>query len=162
MGSPVSALREVFDLTPTETADDWLAIAQRIEAVPHAYEQLLESLRVGMQRRLYAAPRQAAACADQADTWAGTYGEPWFAGYVQAAPAALRPRLDEAARQAAVALAGVARFLRHDYAPAAAASPTRSAPSATPSPFASTRAPGSTWPRATRGRGTNWRASKPT
>jgi uncharacterized protein (DUF885 family) len=123
IGSPVSGLRSVFDLTPRQTESDWLAIAQRIEAVPQAYAQFVRSLRVGKQRRIFAAPRQAVACADQADTWAGANGQPWFATYVQEAPAPLRKRLDEAARRAAAALTDLAHFLRHEYAPAAAGQP---------------------------------------
>jgi uncharacterized protein (DUF885 family) len=120
IGSPVGVLRSVFDLTPHRTENEWLNVAQRIEAVPTAYGRFLQSLRLGMQRRLVAAPRQAVACADQADTWAGAHGEPWFATYVRDAPATLRGRLDLAARNATAALADVARFLRHEYAAHAA------------------------------------------
>jgi uncharacterized protein (DUF885 family) len=122
-GSPVSGLRSVFDLTPRQTEADWLDIAERIEAVPHAYEQFTRSLRLGEQRRLFAAPRQAIACAEQAETWAGAHGEPWFATYVHDAPGSLRARLDAAVLKANAALTDIARFLRHEYASAAANQP---------------------------------------
>jgi uncharacterized protein (DUF885 family) len=123
IGSPVSGLRSVFDLTPRQTEADWLAIALRIEAVPQAYAQFVQSLRLGQQRRLFAAPRQALACADQTETWAGAHGQPWFATYVRDAPAPLRARLDEAVRKANAALTEVGHFLRYEYASAAAAQP---------------------------------------
>jgi uncharacterized protein (DUF885 family) len=123
IGSPVGGLRAVFDLTPHASENDWLVVAERIERVPDAYDRFLSALRLGQRRRIFAAPRQALACADQADTWAGAHGEPWFTVYVRGAPAALRARLDVAAGKAAGALGEVARFLRHEYAPAAAGQP---------------------------------------
>src|SRR5687767_9229881 len=36
IASPVQTIRDVFDQMPTETADDWATIAQRMAAVPQA------------------------------------------------------------------------------------------------------------------------------
>lgn len=123
IGSPVGTIRSVFDLMAHTTADEWDNVARRIAAVPQAYDRLRTSLRLGMNRRLFAAARQAIACAEQADTWAGTNGEPWFATYTRGAPPALRSRLDAAVDAASASLADLARFLREEYAPAAAGQP---------------------------------------
>jgi uncharacterized protein (DUF885 family) len=153
IGSPVSGLRSVFDLTPRQTESDWLAIAQRIEAVPLAYEQLVRSLRVGKQRRLFAAPRQAIACAEQADTWAGANGSPWFASYVRDAPAALRKRLDAAAGRASSASPTWPTSFVTNTHRRRPPSPMRWDPSGMPLRFASIRAPRSMSTKPTRGHG---------
>ena len=125
IGSPVGALRAVFDLTRRDTDDDWAVVARRIAAVPEAYARLRTSLSSGMSADLFAAPRQALACAVQAATWAGIESgtTPWFAQYVAAGPASLRTELGRAAVAATDALADFAGWLRETYVPAAAGTP---------------------------------------
>ena len=125
IGSPVGALRAVFDLTRRDTDEDWAVVARRVAAVPDAYTRLRASLSSGMSARVFAAPRQALACASQAATWAGieTGTTPWFADYVAAGPASRRAELDRAAVAASDALASFARWLRETYVPAAEGTP---------------------------------------
>jgi uncharacterized protein (DUF885 family) len=120
-GSPLSAIREVFDLTPRETPDEWAAVAKRLAAVPEAYHRAETALREGMARDLLAAPRQALACAEQTATWAGIDAghEPWFVELAAEGPDQLRPELDRAAAAATEALVSFTRFLREEYAPRA-------------------------------------------
>ena len=66
--SPVSAIREVFDLAPRTTDDDWANIAARMAAVPEAYRRFETALRASMASKLLTAPRQALAYADRTTT----------------------------------------------------------------------------------------------
>jgi uncharacterized protein (DUF885 family) len=119
IGSPVGAIRSVFDLMPRATVEDWDQVARRLEAVPAAYSGLSVTLREGQRRGVMAAPRQANACAEQLETWSGQAGpRAFFAGYVSGAPDALRDRLEVAATAAAEAQAELGRYLRTEYAPA--------------------------------------------
>ncbi len=123
IGSPVGAIRSVFDLMPRASADHWDVIATRLEAVPEAVGSVTASLEKGRSDGLLAARRQALACADQAATWAGNGSPSWFSSYVgQAAGVAgdaLIARLDAAASGAADAYATLCRYLRTTYAPEA-------------------------------------------
>ena len=124
IASPVSGTREVFDLSLTQTDDDWALLARRMEAVPEALDRVEESLREGMRRGLFAAPRQAEACADQAATWAGLgAAEPWFVSFAARAPGALQSTLARPAEAASAAYGILSRFLRDDYLSAAAGTP---------------------------------------
>ena len=119
-GSPVTGIREVFDIAPRDTDEDWANVAARMAAVPEAYAQVETALRAGMARRLLAAPRQAFACADQTATWAGLDAEaPWFAGLAAEGPESRRAELERGAAAATEALVAFTRFLREEYAPRA-------------------------------------------
>lgn len=124
IGSPVGDIRKAFDMMATETDEHWLAVASRLEQVPGSYRTIQLALEAGMEDGVLSAARQAAACADQAATWAGLDGaQPWFVQFVSRAPADLRARLDHAAGMASSALAGLASWLREVYVPAAATTP---------------------------------------
>ena len=101
-------------MAPKDTTDaDWANIAARLAAVPEAYG-VTSALRTGMAQGLFAAPRQALACAEQTATWAGLDGgrPPWFAGLAADGPEARRAELDRAAAAATEALVALTRFLR--------------------------------------------------
>lgn len=115
--------RSVFDLMPTDTADNWQTIAERMSRVPAAFQGMRESWMLGMQRNVVAPRRQALAVADMLDGWAGDAQTSGFftslaqqAAAVQGAPV---DALRTAARDASAALAETAAFLRNTYAPAA-------------------------------------------
>ena len=55
IASPVQLLRDVFDITPTATVEDWSRVADRLAAVPAAVAGYRESLRGRARRRLDAA-----------------------------------------------------------------------------------------------------------
>jgi uncharacterized protein (DUF885 family) len=129
LGSPVQNLRDILTLMPTETDEEWGAIASRLEAIPEALGQVRASFEEGMARGVLPARRQVLGTARTAAVAAGLEAEakgeapaPWFeefaAGY-SGDDAALTARLAGAATTAATAYADCARWLREVYAPAA-------------------------------------------
>jgi len=125
IASPVSEIQLCFDLMPRATEHDWETITARVALVPQAIAGFTESLQQGMHEGLFAAARQAQACALQADTFAGITADstPFFAGLVDeldvagVATAALRSRLKEVATRATAAYAALGRFLVDEYLP---------------------------------------------
>jgi uncharacterized protein (DUF885 family) len=130
IGSPIGTIRSAFDMMPRSTEDDWMNVAARLEQVPGAYRTVQLALEAGHEAGVFAAPRQALACADQLATWAGIddaaradAARPWFERYAENGPDSLRRRLDHAATMATSSLAELAGWLREVYAPAAAGTP---------------------------------------
>ncbi|MGW7452103.1 DUF885 domain-containing protein [Streptomyces sp. NPDC054787] len=123
--SPAHSVREVFSLTPTDTDEDWAAVAERLRAVPATFAGYRESLGLGLERGLYGGPRATATMIDQLTTWAGQDGSgpAFFADFVSGGPQTLRAELDEAAAGATAAVAGLRDWLREVYAPAVAGKP---------------------------------------
>ncbi|MGV8910924.1 MAG: DUF885 domain-containing protein [Propionicimonas sp.] len=58
IASPVQGLRDVLDIMPTATTDDWANIASRVSRVPDAIHGYIESLREGARRGLVPARLQ--------------------------------------------------------------------------------------------------------
>ncbi|MFE2265182.1 DUF885 domain-containing protein [Streptomyces griseosporeus] len=117
-------IREVFTITPQETEEDWAAIAERLRAVPAAFAGYRESLALGLERKLYGAPRPTATFIGQLTEWADTgEGRGWFEDFAAAGPEALRAALDEAARAATAAVAELRDWMRDVYAPAVEGAP---------------------------------------
>ncbi len=128
IASPVQELRQVFDLMPTDTAEQWRTIARRMDAMPAAVNGLRASLTEAASRGDVAAARQVQRVAEQCDTWAGQRGgESFFAAMivradgVDAVDEALRKDLRSAADAAAHAYADLAGFLRAELLPKAPA-----------------------------------------
>ncbi|NDZ88005.1 DUF885 domain-containing protein, partial [Streptomyces sp. SID10115] len=44
-------IREIFTVSPMETEADWAAIAERLRAVPKAFEGYRASLELGLERK---------------------------------------------------------------------------------------------------------------
>ncbi|MES4905449.1 MULTISPECIES: DUF885 domain-containing protein [unclassified Streptomyces] len=120
--SPLHAVRGVFTVMPTETEDDWAAVAARLRAVPAALEGYRASLAEGLRRDLPAGPRQVSTVTGQLDEWIGTDGG-WFADFAAGGPEALRAELGEAAAEATAALAALRDWLRDVYGPAVHGAP---------------------------------------
>ncbi|MFG2302205.1 DUF885 domain-containing protein [Actinacidiphila glaucinigra] len=117
--SPVHSVRGVFMLMPTETDEDWAAVASRLRAVPQALAGYRASLEEGVARKLPAGPRQVDTVVGQLGEWLGEdAGASWFAQFVADGPEALRSELDGAAAEATAAVAGLRDWLRDTYAPA--------------------------------------------
>ncbi|MFH8222214.1 DUF885 domain-containing protein [Streptomyces sp. NPDC018057] len=123
--SPVHSVREVFTLTPTDTDEDWAAVAERLRAVPAALEGYRESLGLGLERKLYAAPRPTETFIGQLTEWSDTdgSGRGWFEDFAAAGPDSLRGELDEAARAATASVVALRDWMRDVYAPAIEGTP---------------------------------------
>ncbi|MEW2168109.1 DUF885 domain-containing protein [Streptomyces sp. NPDC007084] len=115
----VHSVRQVFTLTPTATDEDWATVAERLRAVPAALAGYRESLALGLDRKLYGAPRPAATFIEQLTEWSDTdgRGRGWFEDFASAGPDALREELDTAARGATAALVSLRDWMRDVYAP---------------------------------------------
>ncbi|MFI9235012.1 DUF885 domain-containing protein [Streptomyces cinnamoneus] len=120
--SPLHSVREVFTLMPTETEEDWSAVAARLRAVPAALEGYRASLAEGVERGLPGGPRQVSTVIGQLDQWIGTDGG-WFGEFTAAGPKELREELQEAAGAATGGLAVLRDWLRDVYAPAVEGAP---------------------------------------
>ncbi|MFF5004147.1 DUF885 domain-containing protein [Streptomyces phaeochromogenes] len=125
MHTSVHAVREVFTVTPTDTDEDWAAIAQRLRAVPTALDGYRESLSLGLERKLYAGPRPTATFIEQLTEWSDTdgSGRGWFEDFASAGPDTLRVELDEAAGAATAAVVALRDWMRDVYAPAIEGAP---------------------------------------
>ncbi|RLU81191.1 DUF885 domain-containing protein [Streptomyces griseocarneus] len=120
--SPAHSVRQIFSLMPTESAEDWSAVAERLRAVPAALESYRAALTEGLERKLFAGPRQVSTFLGQLDEWIGTDGG-WFAEFVAEGPDGLRGELTESALAATGALAVLRDWLRDVYAPAVEGAP---------------------------------------
>jgi uncharacterized protein (DUF885 family) len=123
---PMHRVRDVFTMMDTQTPEDWAVVARRMGAVPGALAGYRESLALGAQRGLFAAPRQVTTVAGQLGQWlAAGAGAGWYADFAAGAdvPAALRADLDAAAAGAAQAVAGLRDWMTADYLPRAAGTP---------------------------------------
>ncbi|HEY0186484.1 MAG TPA: DUF885 domain-containing protein [Cellulomonas sp.] len=129
IASPVQGLRDVFDLMPTDGAEAWGAIAQRLAALPGAEAGYVESLRLAASRGQVPAIRQVREALAQATELADPDSS-FFTAFVAgpqaraalaAAPdaAALGRDLERGAELARGAYADLATFLRDELAPQA-------------------------------------------
>ncbi|MFE9354778.1 DUF885 domain-containing protein [Streptomyces olivaceoviridis] len=125
MSTPGHSVRDIFTVTPADTEEDWAAIAERLRAVPGALAGYRASLRLGLERKLFAAPRPTATYIEQLTEWTDTdgTGRGWYEDFAAAGPQALRAELDEAARAATGALVELRDWLRDVYAPAIEGAP---------------------------------------
>ncbi|WP_066038768.1 DUF885 domain-containing protein [Herbiconiux solani] len=127
--SPSQHIREVFDLMPTATVDDWETVATRLGAVQEALDGYILTLREGIREGVTPARRQVAEVLEQARKNAGP--ESFFAEFAAGAqttgdggetgelPSTLRRELERGAGEAAEAYSRFARFLADELAPAA-------------------------------------------
>lgn len=67
IASPLQGFRDIFDLSPTASADDWAVLAKRMSNIPAAMRGYIESLRVGMSSGNAPAVRQVRIGIQQAD-----------------------------------------------------------------------------------------------
>jgi uncharacterized protein (DUF885 family) len=114
IASPLQAVRQVFDLMPTEGEEAQRNLAARMAAVPEAYAGLQATLLEAARAGHAAARRQVEACAKQCAEWAaeGTDTD-FYAGLVRrtGAEGAMRADLERAADAAREATAQFGRFL---------------------------------------------------
>ncbi len=124
IASPAQELRNVFDLMPTDTIEDWSVIADRLAAVPAAIGGYVETLREGIATGVVPARRQVTEVIGQIARYTADNG--FFATYAADAapaegglPASLAKTLADHAGAARVAYDELADFLRTELAPAA-------------------------------------------
>jgi uncharacterized protein (DUF885 family) len=122
--SPLQGVREVFDLVATATEGDWLAVRDRLAAVPGTLRGYRESLELSAGRGRVAPARQVRAGAAQSEEFAaaGGFFDRFAAGAAPATgtlPAALQAELAQVARTAAEGYAELAGWLRQDLLPRA-------------------------------------------
>lgn len=122
IASPPQGIRDILDLMPTSTQDQWATIAARLHAIPAALESHAESLREGVRRGTVPAARQIEEVISQADALADS-DTSFFTSFVAGARsddgelgAALRADLESGATAARQAYADYASFLGSEVA----------------------------------------------
>jgi uncharacterized protein (DUF885 family) len=124
IASPAQEIREVFDLMPTDSADDWERIATRLGAVPAAVDGYVATLREGGAEGVVPAVRQVREVAAQAHRIAREDG--FFATFAEQAkvgdgelPESLHREVERGATAAAAAYGELAVFLEQELQPMA-------------------------------------------
>lgn len=125
IASPAQDLRQVFDLMPTDTPEDWSVIATRLRALPRAIEGYVATLREGIAQGVVPARRQVLEVITQIDRYTADNG--FFAEFAADAapaegqlPASLARELADSANAARVAYGEVlSGFLSGELAAAA-------------------------------------------
>ncbi len=120
--SPLQMIRDVLDLMPTQTEQEWATIAARLERIPTALRQWHESLRSAAARGLVSPVRQVREAAVQARDYAGDDG--FFAALPARADAispsaTLSRALEAGAAAARAAYLETAQVLTDEFLPAA-------------------------------------------
>jgi uncharacterized protein (DUF885 family) len=119
--SPMQHIRQVFDLMPADTEDDWAVISTRLATVPGAVESFRASLDESVRDGDVVALRQIINCARLCDSWTGSEnGEPsFFAALAERSgqTGSLRSELDQNAATATSAFAAFGDYLRGELAP---------------------------------------------
>ncbi|MGL5864939.1 MAG: DUF885 domain-containing protein [Dermatophilaceae bacterium] len=117
IASPLQSCRDVFDLMPTATSDDWATIAARLTKVPTALEQYVTTLRESADRGLITPRRQVIAGIQQCHDLTADNG--FFAAFCAGAAAggddlsdAVRADLERGTAAAATAYHQLADDLR--------------------------------------------------
>ena len=121
--SPIHSIRQIFDLMPRESEEDWANIASRMALIPQGLDSYRRTLEEGLRRGLVVAKRQARETSVQCDVWTGAvegHGS-FFNGLVSTfdGSAGLRADLESGAKLADQGIESMARFLREDYIPGA-------------------------------------------
>ncbi|WP_308468798.1 DUF885 domain-containing protein [Rathayibacter soli] len=121
IASPPQSLREIFDLSPTASEEDWSNIATRMHNLPAAMAGYIQTLRSGIASGNVPAIRQVREVIAQADKQVAADG--FFFELAQNAragdsdlPASLRSDLAAAARESAQAYADLSAFLKAELA----------------------------------------------
>jgi len=125
IASPAQGIREILDLMPTDTEQDWSDIAGRLKNLPGALDGYIETLRLGIAQGVTPAKRQVREVIEQARKHAAADG--FFANFAGSATLAEDAPLPESASRdlvrgaevAAAAYAALADFMSTELLPAA-------------------------------------------
>ena len=118
IASPLQTMRDVFDLMPTDTEDDWAILSRRLAHIPSRCVGYAEALRAATAAGRAPAARQVRRGIEQA----GQIQHLFIEMFADAAldNVALRDELHRRAEDAANAYAALAQVLREDVGPHAA------------------------------------------
>ncbi|MCI0155628.1 DUF885 domain-containing protein [Leifsonia shinshuensis] len=121
IASPAQELRDIFDLVPTDTEDDWANVAKRLHNLPGAMDGYIETLRSGIAAGNVPAIRQVREVLAQANKQVADTGFFFeFTGSAKAGeaelPASLKADLASGAAESAAAYAKLASFLKDELA----------------------------------------------
>lgn len=117
IASPIQGLRDVFDLMPTDSPEDWADIAGRMAALPASLDGYIETLRAGVRTGRTPARRQVGLAVDET---AGLAGDDSFYATLArdaAVEGALAADLTRGADAARAAFGRLSAFLRDELAP---------------------------------------------
>ncbi|WP_345764688.1 DUF885 domain-containing protein [Diaminobutyricibacter sp. McL0608] len=121
IASPAQGLREIFDLVPTDSEQDWVNISKRLNNLPAAMDGYIETLRSGIANGNVAAIRQVREVAAQVGKQTAANG--FFFEFTDGAkpaegalPASLAADLAEGARASAEAYGKLQSFLTDEVA----------------------------------------------
>lgn len=122
IASPIHTARSLFLLMPQETDQNWAVIARRLGQFSASYASLRETLEEGRRRGITSAPLQVETVIGQLQEWLEG-DETWFHQFAAKGPEALSRQLQEAADDAAAAVAEMRDYLQQTYLPAAEGTP---------------------------------------
>ena len=121
IASPAQGIRDIFDLSPTATEEDWQNLSRRMLAVKDAVHGYIASLREGIAHNQTPAVRQVNWVINDLNNITGADG--FFTKFAKAEgvelPATLRTELAESAKVATAAHADLQDFLKNELAPVA-------------------------------------------
>ncbi|MFE4469165.1 DUF885 domain-containing protein [Leifsonia sp. NPDC056824] len=124
IASPAQELRDIFDLVPTDTEEDWANVAKRLHNLPAAMDGYIETLRSGIASGNVPAIRQVREVLAQAKKQIADTG--FFFDFTGSArplngelPASLKADLAHGATESAAAYATLAAFLQDELAASA-------------------------------------------
>jgi uncharacterized protein (DUF885 family) len=124
IASPAQGFREIFDLSPTATEEDWKNISARLSAIPGAVDGYIRSLREGIAATDTPAARQITWVLNEVQELAGK--ESFFTKFASEAKAGdselssgLKADLERAAVTATEGYAQLAEFLQNELMPKA-------------------------------------------
>ncbi|MEV6636887.1 DUF885 domain-containing protein [Actinoplanes sp. NPDC051470] len=115
----VAALRQVFDLMPTQGEEAAANISARLAAFPRAVQEYQRTLTEAAEAGQVSARAQLLAAADLCEAWADPERDDFFRGLARrvGASGTLGAEIDRGATAATASVAGFAEFLRAEMAP---------------------------------------------
>ena len=122
IASPAQGIRDIFDLSPTDSTDAWENLARRMRAVPGAIDGYIRSLQLGIESGDTPAKRQVVFNIKQAEDIAAADG--FFNKFAAGAragdaelPASLKADVIAAGHAATEGYAKLAEFFKNDLLP---------------------------------------------
>jgi uncharacterized protein (DUF885 family) len=122
IASPAQGIRDIFDLSPTDSVEAWENLAKRMRAVEGAIDGYIRTLRLGIEANDAPATRQVVMALGQAEGIASADG--FFKKFAanskangQELPAALKAEVEAAGQVATEGYAKLADFFKNELLP---------------------------------------------